>query len=939
MMPDPAAETAIDPIDVLRLAEDVADELHPHRRRAARAGLDSRLDKDLGLDSLGRVELLLRLERRFGRHLPESVLGEAETVSDLVAALARAGAALLSLPGAGARPTQAAAAAAPSEAATLIEVLDWHARQHPDRPHLILESDAGAERIVTYRELAEGATAVAAGLRSQGLESGATVAIMLPTGPDFFRCFFGVLHAGGIPVPIYPPFRPSQIEEHLVRQAKILANAEAAWLLAAPEATRVARLLRAQVPGLRGILTPADLAGAATADFAPARRQAADIGLIQYTSGSTGDPKGVELSHRNLLANIRAMGAALQASADDVFVSWLPLYHDMGLIGAWLGSLYFAAPAVILPPLRFLARPESWLWAIHRHRGTLTAAPNFGFELCVRKIDDAAIQGLDLGSLRLAVNGAEPVSPLTMRRFSDRFAPYGFRAEAMAPVYGLAENAVGLAFPPPGRLPWIDRIDRGALTRHGEAMPAAADDPAALELPACGHALPGHEIRIVDELGRELGDRREGRLQFRGPSATRGYHRNPEKTAALFDGTWLESGDLAYTVAGDIFLTGRSKDIIIRAGRNIHPNEVEDALGEIPGLRKGCVAVIGSAGAATGTERVIVLAETRAAEEASRADLRQRIDEVVTALLEAPADDIVLLPPHGVLKTSSGKIRRAACRALYEQGRVGEPPRAVWRQVLGLAYRGAAERARFVLRGLSSLLYAGWWWAVVGLLGGPAWLAGLVLPKRRWRWRTLGLAARLLFRLTGARFRVEGLTHLPSGAAVLAINHASYVDGLALAAALPEEALFTAKIELARQFFAGVFLRRLGTLFVERIDPRRGVEDVAAAVAAARRGERLAFFPEGTLTRNPGLLPFRLGAFQVAIEADVPVVPVAIRGTRSLLRGEQWFPRRADVTVTIAPPILPAGAGFSDVVALRDRTRAELLSLVGEPDLAELPGT
>lgn len=935
-MPHPAANAAIDPTDVLKLAEDVAVELHPHRRRSVPTSLGSRLDKDLGLDSLGRVELLLRLERRFGRHLPESVLGEANTVGDLVAALARAGAALLSLPGAGARPTEATAVAAPPDAATLLDVLDWHARQHPDRPHLILESDTGAELAISYRQLADSAGATAAGLRAQGLGPGATVAIMLPTGPDFFRCFFGILLAGGIPVPIYPPFRPSQIEEHLVRQAKILANAEAAWLLAAPEAIRVARLLRAQVPSLRDILAPADLTAPAAAGFAKARLQAEDLALIQYTSGSTGDPKGVELSHRNLLANIRAMGAALEASADDVFVSWLPLYHDMGLIGAWLGSLYYAAPVVILSPLRVLARPESWLWAIHRHRGTLTAAPNFGYELCVRKIPDAAIQGLDLGSLRLAVNGAEPVSPLTIRRFSDRFAPYGFRPEAMAPVYGLAECSVGLAFPPPGRPPWIDRIDRAALTRRGEAAPVAADDAAALELPACGRALPGHEIRIVDDLGRELGDRQEGRLQFRGPSATRGYHRSPDKTAALFDGAWLESGDLAYTVAGDIFLTGRSKDIIIRAGRNIHPHEVEDALGEVAGLRKGCIAVIGSTDAASGTERVVVLAETRTADASERADLRQRIDEVVSALLEAPADDIVLLPPHGVLKTSSGKIRRAACRASYEQGRLGQPPRAVWRQVVGLVRRAALERGRLLLRGIASLLYAGWWWAIVALLAGPAWLAGLLLPKRRWRWQALGLTARLLFRLTGTRLRVEGLEHLPAGAAVLAANHASYVDGLALAAALPQEALFTAKTELARQFFAGLFLRRLGTLFVERFDPRRGVEDVAATIAAARRGERLVFFPEGTLIRSPGLLPFRLGAFQVAAEAGVPVVPVAIRGTRSLLRGEQWFPRPADVVVTIAPPIAPAGAGFSDVIALRDHSRAELLRLVGEPDLAEV---
>ena len=191
------------------------------------------------------------------------------------------------------------------------------------------------------------------------------------------------------------------------------------------------------------------------------------MALVQYTSGSTGDPKGVVLTHANLLANIRAMGEAMDVTPSDVFVSWLPLYHDMGLIGAWLGSLYFAVPLVVMSPLAFLVRPETWLWAIHRHRATLSAAPNFAFELCLRRVEDTMIAGLDLGSLRMIANGSEAVAPETVRRFAARFAAYGFRPEAMGPVYGLAENAVGLAFPPLGRPPIIDRIDRSELARHG----------------------------------------------------------------------------------------------------------------------------------------------------------------------------------------------------------------------------------------------------------------------------------------------------------------------------------------------------------------------------------------------------------------------------------------------------------------------------------------
>jgi acyl-CoA synthetase (AMP-forming)/AMP-acid ligase II len=370
------------------------------------------------------------------------------------------------------------------------------------------------------------------------------------------------------------------------------------------------------------------------------------------------------------MANIRAMGEAMEASSRDVFVSWLPLYHDMGLIGAWLGSLYFAAPVSIMPPLAFLANPVRWLSTIHRHRATLSAAPNFAFELCMKSIGDDEIQGLDLSSLRMVVNGAEPVSPSTIRRFTERFRLHGFRPEAMAPVYGLAESSVGLAFPPGGRQPLIDRVQRDALSAHGKAMPAAPKDATALEFVACGRPLPRHQIRIVDETGRELPDRQQGRLQFKGPSATKQYFRSEEKTRALFDGEWLESGGLGYIAEGDVFITGRIKDMIIRAGRNIYPHELEELVGNIEGVRKGCVVAFSSPDERTGTERLVVMAETRIAEEYGVERLRSRIVEASLALLDMPPDTVLLVPPHTVPKTSSGKIRRSAARSLYESGTV-----------------------------------------------------------------------------------------------------------------------------------------------------------------------------------------------------------------------------------------------------------------------------
>ena len=922
---------------LLEVTRQLALELHPERSARLRASLDAHLERDLGLDSLGRAELVLRLEQSFKVKLPERLLAEAETPRDFLAAVEAASAAPSPLVSAEVRELAVGPAeAAPDAARTWLEVLDWHASAHPDRTHVLLYTPEEREEEISYRALREAARGVAAGLRQHGLGRGDRVAIMLPTSRAFFEAFFGVLYAGGVPVPIYPPFRPAQIEDHLRRQAGILANAGTSLLVAAPEARGVAALLRAQVPSLRAIESVAALATEPGELVAPAL-EPTDTALLQYTSGSTGSPKGVVLGHDNVLANVRAIGRVMQVETSDVFVSWLPLYHDMGLIGAWLGSLYHAVPVVILSPLRFLARPESWLWAIHRHRATISAAPNFGFELCLRKLEDPALEGLDLRSWRWAVNGSEPVSPSTIRRFGERFARYGFRPEAMAPVYGLAECSVGLSFPPPGRLPPIDRVQRTALSRQGRAVLAASDDPAAIEFVACGRPLPQHQIRIVDATGHEVPERHEGRLQFRGPSATRGYFRNEEKTRELFDGAWLESGDLAYVAGGDVFLTGRIKDMIIRAGRNIYPHEIEEAVGDLPGVRKGCVVVFGIPDPRSRTERIVVVAETREAHAEAREGLRRRIEEVASAILEGPPDEIALAPPHSVLKTSSGKIRRAASRERYEQGRLGQAPRGVWWQVSRLLAAGAALRLQIGWRASTAFAYGAWWWATLILAAVVVWPLIALLPRPSWSWAALRAAARGLLWLWRIPLQIEGTARVPEGACVVVANHASYLDGLVLAAALPAHVRFVAKHELARQLVAGSFLRGIDALFVERADPERGARDAERAAAAVRDGDRLLFFPEGTFRRMPGLLPFRLGAFHVAAETGVPVVPVVLRGTRSVLRGDQWLPRRGVLGLRVGQPLVPKGNDWAAVVEIRDATRASILRLGDEPDLSEEP--
>jgi 1-acyl-sn-glycerol-3-phosphate acyltransferase len=929
---------AVDALELLQIIRQLADELHPGTHSPP-VQLDSSLDRDLGLDSLARMELLARLEQTFAVRLPEQVLASAETPRDLLRHLDSRQDTPSFHPD---RPAASSTPAAPPadhalqipEPLSLVEVLGNHAELQPDRVHILLDGHSKEQDRITFLELQNGARRVAAGLQRSGVVHGDTVALILPTGREYFFTFFGVLLAGGIPVPLYPPVRPTQIEEHLRRHRAILQNAGVKMMVTMPEVKQVARLLKLQLDTLVHVNTVREL-DRPEQEFTTIPIRPGDIAFLQYTSGSTGDPKGVILTHANLLANIRAMGQAAQATSTDVFVSWLPLYHDMGLIGAWLGSLYYGCRLVIMPPLSFLARPERWLWAIHKHHGTLSASPNFGYELCCRRISDAAIKGLDLRSWRMALNGAEPVSPGAITGFCNRFAPYGFQKEAMAPVYGLAESSVGLAFPPLGREPVIDRVERDTFTRSGKAVQLNDRQKPALEFVACGRPLPGHQIKIVDPAGRELPERQEGCLLFQGPSATSGYYRNPDKTARLFHDGWLDSGDLAYIAGGDVYVTGRTKDIIIRGGRNIYPHELEEAVGNISGLRKGCIAVFGSRDRVTGTEQLIVLAESRKKDPQTIEELKKQVTSTAVDLLGMPPDNVIIAPPGTVLKTSSGKIRRSASRELYETDRIGKPKPAVWLQVARIFMSGLIPQVRKFLRQSGDTLYAGYCWALFSMMTPFVWLLIVILPVRRQRWQATRMAARLLALLTGTRLQVQGRDNIPlDRPVVIASNHMSYLDAFVLQAVLPLPCSFIAKAELADRPLVRLPLSRLGAILVERFDRERGMEDAERLTKLASGGEVFLFFPEGTFQRVPGLLPFRMGAFLTSVQAGIPLVPVTIRGTRSKLRSGSWFPRQGPVSIMIGRPILPTGNDWAAAVTLRETARREILDHLGEPDLA-----
>ena len=729
----------------------------------------SHLDRDLGLGSLERVELLLRLEKKFGARLDEEVLAGADTVQDLVAALSatngapsvigvRAEAAVrapgISFPG--------QADGIPS-AATFQEVLRHRGRTDASRTHLIFYEEEGESASLTFGELLEGAERVAADLAKRGIGRGDSVALMLPTSRDFFLAFAGTLLAGATPVPIYPPFRADRIAEYAERQSAILSNSGARLLVTFREAASVAKLLKPLVASLEGVVTAEALSQSqAPAPLGPQiHSRADDLALLQYTSGSTGNPKGVMLTHANLLANVRAIGEALGLRNDDVGVSWLPLYHDMGLIGAWLMPLYFGLPVVVLSPLAFLSRPARWLRAFHRYGGTIGAAPNFAYELAAAKISDDESKGLNLSAWRAALNGAEPVLPATLDRFAARFAACGFRREAFLPVYGLAEASLAVTIPPVGRGPLVDHLERAAFAQEGRAVPAQPDassqdssansleDPRVISFVSVGPPIPRHEVRIVNDHGEDVGERVEGQLWFRGPSTTQGYYRNEEVTAALFPDDvitgWVNSGDRAYRADGEIYITGRVKDVIIHAGHNLYPHEIEDAVARVPGVRKGCVVAFGAPDPVAGTERLVIVAESRAGNGDARARLAQAITAQVTETLGLPPNVVEVVSPNVIPKTSSGKLRRDATKQLFLSGDLNSNAPPAWLQLARLAAASSAGRIRAALQRTAEIAYGCYAIAMFAVLLLPAWLYVLHFPvAKKFRARYEGGAARVL---------------------------------------------------------------------------------------------------------------------------------------------------------------------------------------------------
>lgn len=501
---------------------------------------------------------------------------------------------------------------------------------------------------------------MAAALQSLGVGPGAHVGILGATTRPLVTAIQATWLCGATTVVLPLPMRLGSIEEFVLQTRVRVTNADVALLLVDPD---FAPFLE-PVPGDPPMVLLNELRGD-SARYERPDDDPEELAILQFTSGSTSDPKGVMIPHRTVLANVDAIAAAAHLDVDDdVLVSWLPLYHDMGLIGLLTMPMATGTDLVLAAPQDFLAAPARWMEWMARYGGTATAGPNFSYALAARALRRMA--PIDLSRWRLGLNGAEPVDADAVEAFVDAGAPHALRPGSVFPAFGMAEATLAVTFPVPGSGLRTDDVDRRVLETERYAAPS--NDKDVRRLARLGTAVPGLEIRVVDPTGNVLGDREAGELQVRGTSVTPGYYKRPDVTASSFDGEWLRTGDLAYTVASEahgtereLVVCGRIKDVIIVGGRNVFPEDVERAVANVEGVRPGNVIAFGVDGR-KGRETLVVVAETKGDD----IDLTRRM--VGARVLDAvgiPASEVVLVQPGSLPKTSSGKLQRSLCRDRY----------------------------------------------------------------------------------------------------------------------------------------------------------------------------------------------------------------------------------------------------------------------------------
>ncbi len=535
----------------------------------------------------------------------------------------------------------------------------------------LLGGEDGNERYFPFQELEREAKVRAARLHALGLRKGDRIALVIADPAEFVLSFLGAAVGGIVPVPIYPRASFKAKNAYVETVSHIVKAAGAKVLLLTESSKPVVEEVLQHDTGLSELVVLEEWLTRPVVPTTLPTIAPEDLCFLQFTSGSTSLPKGVMVTHRNLVANARAFlgERGIARTDDDVAVTWLPLYHDMGLIGFVLGTLVCNINTVLLPTEAFGRRPNVWIDCMHKYGGTITFAPNFAYGLATKRARDKDLEGLDLSKWRIAGCGAEPINPKVMREFAERFARCGFNANALMPAYGMAEATLAITFHTRGTPIITDRVDADRM-QQGKAVPT--DAPAegvggVLELINCGHPFPGHAVKIVNELGETLADREVGEIWANGASITAGYYGNPEATAATYTDGWLHTGDLGYMVNGDVYVCGRLKDLIIIRGANFYPQDIEWAVAEVEGVRRDNVVAFSVM--REGEETLIVSAEGNSTDAAT---LRRTIATKVMETTGLAVGHVAVVKVGSLPKTSSGKVQRRRTKALFESGQLEE---------------------------------------------------------------------------------------------------------------------------------------------------------------------------------------------------------------------------------------------------------------------------
>ncbi len=567
---------------------------------------------------------------------------------------------------------------------------------------------------LTWGEVHRRSVEAATGLQTVGVGSGERVGLVFPTGPEFLQAFFGVLLAGAVPVPLYPPVRLGRLDEYHDRTSALLRCVGAELLLADERTRRVLGPTVEKTALRKGCHTLRELPRGELAERIVEAADPADLALVQFSSGTTVEPKPVALTHRQILAQVRTLNSFWPPGEGPApsGVSWLPLYHDMGLVGCLLTALDYPGDLTLIPPELFVARPAVWLRTLSKTRASISPAPNFAYGLCTEKIRDEELAGVDLSEWRIALCGAETVVPEVLRAFADRFSRWGFRPRALSPVYGLSEATLAVTFSDLGK-PFCSRVfDRRKLS-EGRAVELPygntgkdtdrGADALGHEIVTVGRPLPGFEMSIRDEDGGDQPSGIVGRVWVRGPSVAEGYLGPSGETTPLYEEGWLDTGDLGFVYEKELYLTGRAKDIVILRGRNHAPEEIELALDPLEDVRTGCSVAVGHLEPGEASESLWVFVEQRKGSGLSPEELETRCAEAILGATGLVVSRVFVLEPGTLPRTSSGKIRRRETlrRSLAGELRPPGPVDTLRMLAVMKRSRSAMKRAERARRGRS----------------------------------------------------------------------------------------------------------------------------------------------------------------------------------------------------------------------------------------------